>query len=267
MINEKNRQGAKPVPQTGRSRTYSRRSLHGQVAHDIGIRIVQGAIASGEVLPNEETLSAQLHVSRTALREAIKVLAAKGLVESRPKTGTKVRPRDQWNLLDPDVLAWQFSPAPDEAIIADLFEIREMLEPYAAALAAKRASPEQLATLRQAFDDMAEAGEGEFTEPDLRFHLAILDATKNEFLSAFGSLLESALAGSFQLSSYNLAAARAGLPGHKKVLDAIVAGDEQGARDAVMALLDNSASCIAPGSLDTSLSHAAGLSDIAVCHA
>ncbi len=242
MINNKHQRGAARAPQTGRSRTYSQRSLHGQVAHDIGVRIVQGTLAAGEVLPNEETLSAQLHVSRTALREAIKVLAAKGLVESRPKTGTKVRPRNQWNLLDPDVLAWQFSQAPDEAIIADLFEIREMLEPYAAALAAKRATKEQLAELRQAFADMSSAGEGETTEPDLRFHLAILDATKNEFLSAFGSLLESALAGSFQLTSHSLAAARTSLPGHKKVLRAIEARDEQGARDAMMALLGISAS-------------------------
>ncbi|MHA1566044.1 MAG: FadR/GntR family transcriptional regulator [Alphaproteobacteria bacterium] len=247
MTNIKYQLSANKAPQTSRSRTYSQRSLHGQVAHDIGIRIVQGAIAAGQALPNEETLSAQLHVSRTALREAIKVLAAKGLVESRPKTGTKVRPRDQWNLLDPDVLAWQFFEAPDEAIIADLFEIREMLEPYAAALAAKRADAEQLAELRQAFEDMASAGEGESTEPDLRFHLAILDATRNEFLSAFGSLLESALAGSFQLSSHNLAAARASLPGHKKVLEAIEAHDGQGARDAMMELLDFSASDVRRG--------------------
>lgn len=242
MINSRPHLSADRAPRTAGSRTYSQRSLHGQVAHDIGVRIVRGTIASGEVLPNEETLSAKLHVSRTALREAIKVLAAKGLVESRPKTGTRVRPRNHWNLLDPDVLAWQFSEAPDEAIIANLFEVREILEPNAAALAAKRADAEHLAELRQAFADMSSAGEGEFNAPDLRFHLAILDATKNEFLSAFGALLESALAGSFRLSSHNLAAARASLPGHKKVLEAIEAQDASGAHDAMMTLLGISAS-------------------------
>lgn len=240
-MNKKNKDDVRRSPGYGTSRTYSQRSLHGQVAHDIGVRIVQGDIAAGEALPNEETFSAQLNVSRTALREAIKVLAAKGLLESRPKTGTKIRPREQWNLLDPDVLAWQFSEAPNEAVIADLFEIREMLEPYAAALAAKRRSVAQIATLREIFADMARAGVGETTGPDLRFHQGILDAAGNEFLSAFGSLLESALVGSFQLSSYSLTVFQASLPGHKEVLDAIEAGDAERARSAMLTLLRDSA--------------------------
>ncbi len=241
MMNKKKHNGIDRIAGTTPARTYSLRSLHGQVAHDIGVRIVQGEIAVGDALPNEETFSAQLNVSRTALREAIKVLAAKGLLQSRPKTGTKVRPRAEWNLLDPDVLAWQFYEAPDEAIVANLFEIREMLEPYAAALAAQRRTPAHLAVLRQALADMAEAGEGETTGPDLRFHQGILDATGNEFLSAFGSLLESALAGSFQLSSYSLSVFRTSLPGHDKVLKAIAAGDAEGARGAMRALLNSSA--------------------------
>ncbi len=240
-MNKKQQDGAGKSSGYGSSRTYSQRSLHGQVAHDIGVRIVQGDIAAGDALPNEETFSAQLNVSRTALREAIKVLAAKGLLQSRPKTGTRIRPREQWNLLDPDVLAWQFFEAPDEAVIADLFEIREMLEPFAAALAAKRRTAVHIATLHEAFADMAAAGEGETTAPDLAFHQAILDATGNEFLSAFGSLLESALVGSFQLSSYSLKVFRTSLPGHREVLDAIEAGDGEHARSAMLNLLRDSA--------------------------
>jgi DNA-binding FadR family transcriptional regulator len=93
------------------SRTYAKRSLHSIVAHDLGSRIVSGKLAPGDVLPTEAALSESLDVSRTALREAIKILSAKGLIESRPKTGTRVKPRTSWNLLDPDVLSWH-SPIP-----------------------------------------------------------------------------------------------------------------------------------------------------------
>ena len=120
------------------ARTYSTRSLHGQVAHQIGERILRGDIAPGQSLPNEADLSEELNVSRTALREAIKVLAAKGLLESRPKTGTRVRSRDNWNMLDPDVLAWLFADGPNAAASEMLFEIREIFEPSAAAMAATR---------------------------------------------------------------------------------------------------------------------------------
>src|SRR4030095_14964908 len=82
---------------------YPRGGLHGQIVHAIGRQILSGKIRPGELLPAQPGLPA----SRTVLREAIKVLAAKGLVESRPKTGTRVRPRHAWHLLDPDVMAWQ----------------------------------------------------------------------------------------------------------------------------------------------------------------
>src|SRR3546814_15925564 len=91
--------------QRGESRTFSRRNIHGQIAHEIGQRILRGDFPPGAVLPNEATFSVELKVSRTALREAIKVLAAKGLVDPRPKIGTRVRPRAHWNLPDPNQLA------------------------------------------------------------------------------------------------------------------------------------------------------------------
>ncbi len=118
------------------NRTYSRRSLHGQVANEIAQRIMSGEFAPGTILPNEADFSVKLKVSRTALREAIKVLAAKGLVESRPKIGTRIRPRDHWNMLDPDVLAWQFASDDVARFADDLFEVRQIIEPAAAALAA-----------------------------------------------------------------------------------------------------------------------------------
>src|SRR5207247_3167418 len=123
-----------------KARTYPRRGLHGAVVHDLGLRIVQGELEAGESLPTEEELSSELTASRTVLREAIKVLAAKRLVESRPKTGTRVRQRAEWNLLDPDVLAWQLEAGPDRRFLEDTLELRGLIEPAAARLAAVRAN-------------------------------------------------------------------------------------------------------------------------------
>src|SRR5918911_4134642 len=108
-------------------RTYPRRGLHGAVVHEIGVRIVRGELEPGEQVPDDGLLD-DPGVSRTVLREAIKVLAAKRLVESRPKTGTRVRPRRDWNLLDPDVLAWRLETAPDAGFFRDIAEVRRMIE-------------------------------------------------------------------------------------------------------------------------------------------
>ncbi|MBL7326036.1 FadR family transcriptional regulator, partial [Escherichia coli] len=105
--------------------------LHGTVARTLGVRIVSGEIAPGEILDGEIAASEQFKVSRTAYREAIRILAAKGLVHSRPKIGTQVSPRREWHLLDPDVLSWIFAGAPDDALIESLFELRRIVEPDA----------------------------------------------------------------------------------------------------------------------------------------
>jgi len=221
------------------TRTYSRRSLHGQVAHDIGARILNGDLMPGQVLPNEATLSAELKVSRTALREAIKVLAAKGLVESRPKTGTKVRPRESWNLLDPDILSWLFSSGPNREAATTLFEVREIFEPEAAAMAADRATREQVDLIGGAFADMEAAGTDVEAgiAPDLRFHQNILAATGNELLRSLGEMIETALAASFKVSSSSPDVQLNALDHHKRVFDAIAQGKPDAARQAMKVLL------------------------------
>jgi DNA-binding FadR family transcriptional regulator len=155
-------------PETA-ARTFSRRSLHGQVAHEIGGRIIRGELAPGDTLPNEAELSAEMNVSRTALRKAIKLLAAKGLVESRPKTGTRIRERSAWNMLDPDVPSWLVSDGAFENYADDLFEMRRIIEPAAAAIAAQRAKADAVAGIEEAYNDMVEAGEDVEAgiEPDL----------------------------------------------------------------------------------------------------
>src|SRR5919204_5787244 len=148
--------------QTGRSRLagtgtgYPRGGLHGQIVHAIGRRILSGKIRPGELL----AIPAELPASRTVLREAIKVLAAKGLVQSRPKTGTRVRPRQAWNLLDPDVLAWQQDGAGSPSLLRALTEVRRFIEPAAAELAAVRADTRDLAELARALEEMGRTAQG-----------------------------------------------------------------------------------------------------------
>jgi DNA-binding FadR family transcriptional regulator len=228
-------------------RTYSTRSLHGQVAHQIGQRILRGDLLPGQSLPNEADLSEEMNVSRTALREAIKVLAAKGLLESRPKTGTRVRTRDNWNMLDPDILSWLFATGPNAAASEMLFEIREIFEPSAAALAASRASKKQIAELRSAYEAMEAAGDNiDASVPaDLRFHQLLLASTGNELLMSLGSMIETALAANFKASSLGPKRVMIALPKHKAVLEAIAAGDAAGAQAAVVDLLDDARKAVA----------------------
>ncbi|MEM7025783.1 MAG: FadR/GntR family transcriptional regulator [Pseudomonadota bacterium] len=223
-----------------RTRTYSRRSLHGQVAHEIAKRIMRGDFAPGQSLPSEAELSLELDVSRTALREAKKLLAGKGLVDSRPKLGTRVRPRGEWNMLDPDILAWHAAAAPIDRMAHDLFEVRRMVEPYASGLAAKRANATQIATIAVALDDMVAAGDDveASIEPDARFHQAILEGTNNELLVAMGAVIEASLMSSIRISSSLPGARLASLPLHENVLVAIRAGKAKAATRAMTVLLE-----------------------------
>src|SRR5205814_3934470 len=135
---------AQPIP-FERSQ-YPEQSLHGRIVHAIGRRILSGDLRPGDLLPAEPDLGA----SRTVVREAVKVLAAKGLVESRPKTGTRVRPRTAWNLIDPDVLAWRLETKPDRQFFQELIEIRRVVEPEVARLATTRATDDEVGALEQA---------------------------------------------------------------------------------------------------------------------
>jgi DNA-binding FadR family transcriptional regulator len=165
------------------------RRFHGAVANWLGSAILSGKYPPGSTLSGEVEFSEKLDVSRSAYREAVQVLIAKGLLESRPKTGTRVLPRDRWNMLDPEVLAWAFSGEPDLAFVRNLFELRAIVEPAAAALAAARHTKAELKTIKDALAAMAEhkltteAGRS----ADRDFHGAILRATHNDALIALSS--------------------------------------------------------------------------------
>src|SRR5690348_10517589 len=128
--------------------------IHGAIAQRIGMAIVSGDYAPGDVLDGEVAASEQLSVSRAAYREAVRILAAKGLVDARPKIGTRVNPLSKWNWLDPDILEWIFQSEPERAVLDGLFALRDLVEPGAAALAAHRRSAPQLQALRRFLDQM-----------------------------------------------------------------------------------------------------------------
>lgn len=223
-------------------RRFTNRNLHGRVAHELGRRIVGGAYQPGDLLPPEASVGQEMDVSRTALREAFKVLTAKCLIESRPKVGTRVRARKDWNMLDPDVLSWCFATKPSAQLLRSLFEMRRVFEPSAAAMAAERRTAEQLQEIEAAYRSMEEAAAGteEMLTTDLRFHLSILDATDNEFMVSLGMLIETALMGSFRLSSAKPRAFSDALPSHKAVCLGIRRQDPKRARFEMQQLLDKS---------------------------
>jgi DNA-binding FadR family transcriptional regulator len=208
----------KPV----RALTSARRSVHGQIVEELGRRIVTGEFAPGSVLPTEGAYSARLEVSRTSFREAIKMLAGKGLVESRPKTGTRVRQRSEWNMLDPDVTSWAFKAGPDKDYARAFFEFRGIIEPAAAALACERRDTDDLDKMRVALAGMAAANSrDEWIGPDLSFHRTILVATRNDLLISLGHLLEPALTESFRIANVDAARRQASVPLHRAVYVAI----------------------------------------------
>ncbi len=217
----------------------AKQRIHGSVARTLGIAILAGRHTPGEVLPGEIEFSEQLGISRTAYREAMRILCAKGLVESKPKTGTRVSDRSRWNLLDPDILAWTFESEPSEAFIRDLFELRQIVEPAAAALAAERRSEADLARLGRALDAMAHHGLAtpEGRAADRAFHHAVLEATRNAPLLSLSSSIAAAISWTTLYKQRLRALPRNPVPDHRALYEAIRAGDPALAREAMSELI------------------------------
>lgn len=218
-------------------------NLHEILVRRLGHMIVSGAFGAGEALPPAEELCERFSVTRSVLREGLKVLSGKGMIEARQKTGTRVRPRADWNHLDPDLLLWRFASPKLDDVVA-LFELRRAIEPEAAALCARRATPEQITLLGQIMQRMEEvAGDNAaFALPDLQFHLAIMRFTGNDLIVSLSGMIEMALLISFRLSDEITGDQRHALPLHRTLLDAISNHDETGARTATLVLLDGAES-------------------------
>ncbi|MCJ2182781.1 FadR family transcriptional regulator [Novosphingobium sp. 1949] len=216
------------------------RRLHGAIAHRLGTDILSGKYAPGDVLSGEVAFAEELKVSRSAYREAIQVLTAKGLVASRPKAGTRVLPRDRWNLLDPDVLGWAFAGEPDIEFVRSLFELRAIVEPAAARFAAARRDKDDLKAMKEALTAMrrhtltTDAGRA----ADRDFHNAILAATRNDALKVLSASIGAAVNWTTQFKQRSRALPRNPIPDHVRVYDAIVSGDGAAAAEAMNVLVD-----------------------------
>ncbi|MBB5159043.1 FadR/GntR family transcriptional regulator [Saccharopolyspora phatthalungensis] len=220
---------------------YSGRGVHGQVVAALGARIVSGELGGGDVI-DLAALGRDLEVSMTALREAMKVLAAKGLVAARQKRGTYVRDREHWNLLDSDVIRWRSEAGDTAAVLRDLAEVRAVVEPAAASMAALRRDEHDMAELDAALAAMADAvGQGAAAEvaADLRWHRAMLRATHNEMLARMDVFIEPALR--LRDALVHETDADDPVPSHADVVEAVRRRDPEAAAAAVTSLLDKAA--------------------------
>ena len=222
-------------------RTISnRKSLHGRIVQELGSSIVAGRIKPGERLPPDTALCEKYGVSRPVIREAIRVLAAKGLVISKPRVGSVVRPRLEWHLLDPDVLVWTISELPEGQFFMALMTVRRIIEPAVAALAARSASTEDLQRIESAYQRMEAARTPqELLEPDLDFHRQVLAASHNDLLIYIGQMLSLGLSESIKLTSRHPATHKLSLPRHKAILAALQSRDPLSARQASLIQLES----------------------------
>jgi DNA-binding FadR family transcriptional regulator len=219
---------------------HTGRRLRGAVAHKLAVAILSGEFAPGDTLSGEIAFSEALNISRSAYREAIQVLTAKGLVESRPKAGTRVLPRQRWNLLDPDVLAWAFMGEPDERLIRSLFELRLVLEPAAAGLAAARRSRDELKLMKDALAGMRRhsLATEQGRQADRQFHDAILHATRNDAMIVLSASIGAAVSWTTQFKQRARALPRNPIPDHVLVYNAIAAADPDAASAAMRSLVE-----------------------------
>lgn len=225
--------------------SFSSRTIHGFLVRKLGVGIVSGVYPPGVIMPNEAQLLKENGVSRTAMREAIKILTAKGLLESRPRVGLRVRPAKDWNLLDPDVLGWYCENGGFSIIAPKLMQMRKMFEPFAASLAAANRTQEQLTHITTCYQRMANASTAdEWVTADLTFHEAVLTATGNELLVPLGNMIREGLRIMFSITAKDSEGGFESLPLHKAVLDAIAAKNPLMAHTQMMLILDRSTQTI-----------------------
>jgi len=217
---------------------YQLRGVHGQTVEALARRILSGEIPEGGTL-DLLALRAELDVSLTALREALKVLSAKGIIDARQKRGTFVQPRAAWNTLDGDVMRWRSAGPVDLDLLENLTEVRTIVEPAAARLAAQRANEDDLAALDAALARMSDA-DGDAADAvaaDLGFHRALLAATHNPLLAEMERIIANGLAMRDKVVHGQQGTADDPVPSHRAVLDAIRAGDAPAAEQAMRELV------------------------------
>lgn len=214
------------------------RGVHGQTVEALAGRILAGEIGEGDTL-DLPALREELDVSLTALREALKVLSAKGMIDARQKRGTFVQPRSSWNLLDTDVMRWQTQANSDHSLFDELTEMRVIVEPAAARLAAERATDADIEALSAALDRMESARDLAATvRAALDFHRLLMAATHNAFLTQVERVIAIGLAERDKLVHGRVEDDP--VPSHRAVVAAIAARDPEAAYEAMRALVDKS---------------------------
>lgn len=229
----------------GRKHPVPAQRRHAELAQAIGLEIVRGDYRPGATLPNEKDWGERFGVSRTVVREAIKTLNGKGLLASRPKIGSVVEPRERWNMMDRDVLAWQLSATGPIAFQRATQEVRKAFEPGIAALAASKRTPEQLLRLETALVAMDNAEDGEaFVKADVEFHLALLAAANNPLMLSFGRMIEHALPFLFEYTIRRNPTPEMVVPLHAAVVAAVRRSRPTDARRALQRLLTDTDNAI-----------------------
>jgi GntR family transcriptional regulator, galactonate operon transcriptional repressor len=222
------------------------RKLYQYIVEEIGQRIVRGHYASDEILPTEDQLSEEMRVSRGVLREAIKVLAQKGLIQTRPRVGTQVLSRENWNLFDPDVLVWRLQIEDKTTFLKNVTEVRRLIESEAARQAARRATDLEvldikaiLSQLQALLSDDDHYLYEEYLSIDIRFHATILEASHNDLLSQIGRTIRNAVHEARQNDTTEISIQRESLSFHAAVADGIAKKDPRAAYEASQAMFDN----------------------------
>lgn len=231
---------SRQIDEPGIDRSDKSLRLHGAIARDLGIAIVTGKYPPGHVLTTEIEFAERNQISRTAYREAIRILAAKGLVESRPKAGTRITDPSRWHILDPDVLAWTFEGEPSQSAIDDLFELRLVIEPAAAELAAARRTGAHLAQMGHALEEMARHT---LASPlgqaaDQTFHATLLAATGNKGLISLASTISAAVRWTTIYKQRKRKLPRDPLPDHRLLFEAVADSNGPAARAAMQSLIE-----------------------------
>lgn len=216
-----------------------RNPAHRSIARALGIAIVTGQYLPGQILPGEFELAETRAVSRSVVREALRILAAKGLIESRPKAGTRIRNRGDWNLLDPDILAWMFEVEPPAAFVENLYQLRMIVEPAAAELAARHRTTRQIGRMGHALEIMEEMGlaTAEGQAADQQFHNILLEATGNDLLVSLSGSIGTAVRATALFKARKAKQLRDSIPLHRDLFSAITNGDPAGAKAACTTLI------------------------------
>lgn len=227
------------LPSADRPVRRRRTLLHDQAVTALGIAIVSGRFDEARPLPIESELGKMLGVSRTVIREATKVLASKGLLLSAPRVGTVALPRISWDVLDPEVLGWMLEHGPITDVIRDVSEVRLIIEPASARLAAMRRTPEEANRLRTLATELVRSSEDEerYVVADLDFHAAILSATKNATLVRLTSSIGAALKASRRLTVHAPGGSQSAMAEHEAVAAAVIDGDPGRAYDRMQDLI------------------------------